>query len=439
MKNKLVLLISLVMGLMIACVSTAFAIGGSTSSTTTFHVHANNGSAYIKLKSSKGVAHVEKHSAWGLNPITGYEDESTYGFYNVTVTGPGLNKTIKWTPSVTFIVDVFRNDFESSSTLEISFPSSGDYTVSVEPMNSSEISSYWVIDRLMYWTTQSTWTVSKEKNCYTDYQVSSNSSGGNSNTVSGGSTGSYTPPTYSGTVYIYCYDENGNTISSSSKTISSSSYIYPPNVSGYTTTSVETYVILDSSTGNCSPSSVNFYYKRNVQPSSSIPKLPSSACTLWLKNSNVERIRPQCGPGYNYAVFASMSGSTKLYNPRNITYMNARFCVGSWVYIEFGYSDGVQRFGFFEKSLFTPSGDWSNVPSYSLSTEKHGRITSTTTPYNGPSTNCGSYASCKLYSGDAVHACMESNGWYLCRFYNGHSNNYGEIYLWVPGSSISWN
>ena len=172
---------------------------------------------------------------------------------------------------------------------------------------------------------------------------------------------------------------------------------------------------------------------------SSVPSFPTASYTVWLRNYNVDRIRPQCGPGYNYAVFASMNGSTRLYNPRNITYLAAHFCVGSWVYIEFGYTDGVQRYGFFEKSLFDSSVSWSSIPSYSLSTERHGRVTSSVTPYNGPGTNCGSYSSCQLYQGTAVHACMEYNGWYLCRFYNDHGNNYGEVYLWVPGYSISWN
>ena len=172
---------------------------------------------------------------------------------------------------------------------------------------------------------------------------------------------------------------------------------------------------------------------------SSIPAFPTASYTVWLRNYNVDRIRPQCGPGYNYAVFASMNGSTRLYDPRNITYLSAHFCVDNWVYIEFGYTDGVRRCGFFEKSLFDPSVSWSSIPSYSLSAERHGTVTSSVTPYNGPGSDCGSYSSCQLYRGDAVHACMEYNGWYLCRFYNGHGNNYGEIYLWVPGHSISWN
>ena len=168
-----------------------------------------------------------------------------------------------------------------------------------------------------------------------------------------------------------------------------------------------------------------------------IPQFPWQSYAVSLRNPYVERIRPQCGPGYNYAVFASMNGSTKLYNPRNITYLNVHFLVGDWAYIEFGYTDGVLRFGFFEKSLFDPSVSWGSVPAYTLQPEKTGTITTQTTPYNGPGTHCGSYSSCRLSAGSTVYACMESNGWYLCRFYTS-GNNYGNVYLWVPGQNISW-
>ena len=160
---------------------------------------------------------------------------------------------------------------------------------------------------------------------------------------------------------------------------------------------------------------------------------------LSLNNPYADRIRPQCGPGYQYQVFASMNGSTRLYNPREITYLQAHFCDGSWVYVEFGYSDGKTRYGFFEKSLFSPSVSWNSIPSYTLrSFEKTGYVVSDATPCSGPGDSHGQYSSCRLYSGTAVYACMECDGWYLCRFCNDHSNCYGDIYLWVPGYCISW-
>ena len=172
----------------------------------------------------------------------------------------------------------------------------------------------------------------------------------------------------------------------------------------------------------------------------SVTPFPTASWSLSLRNPNVDRIRPQCGPGYNYSVFASVgSGGNRLYNPRNITYLSAHFCVGDWVYVEFGYTDRVLRYGFFEKSLFNCPSGWYSVPEYSLSDGRSGRVTRNTVPYNGPSTSCGDYSSCTLYSGTSVTACMEYGGWYLCRFNNNHGNNYGTVYLWVPGSSIAWN
>ena len=170
-----------------------------------------------------------------------------------------------------------------------------------------------------------------------------------------------------------------------------------------------------------------------------VQQFPGTAHQLWLRNTSLEYVRPQCGPGDNYKTFASKADDgSQLYQTSQISYYYAHFCVGDWVYVQFGYSDRVVRFGFFKKSLFEPAYSWSSIPSISLSNEKRGRVTSDVTPRNGPSSDCGAYSSCKLYEGTTVYACLESNGWYYCRFYNDHHNKYGYIYLWVPGSYINW-
>lgn len=56
MKYKALLSAMMITVLLIACIGTAFAVSGTNASVETFHVHANNGNAYIKLKSTKGVA-----------------------------------------------------------------------------------------------------------------------------------------------------------------------------------------------------------------------------------------------------------------------------------------------------------------------------------------------------------------------------------------------
>ena len=170
---------------------------------------------------------------------------------------------------------------------------------------------------------------------------------------------------------------------------------------------------------------------------SDVPNLPSTSYTLWL-NTNKDYIRPQCGPGNYYSTFISKNGNTQLYQVSNITYMNARFCSGDWVYVEFGYTDGVLRFGFFPKALFSPSVPWSSMPSYYVEEGHPGWMTEDVIPYNGPGYHCGDYPSCKLYTNEKVYACMECNGWYLCWFENYHGNNYGFVYLWIPGWCVAW-
>ena len=419
MNRKICLSFIMAMVLTVVCVSTALAVNGSASSAGVFYVHASNGNASIKLKSTMGVAYVEKHALWNASQIKGYEYEDTHGFYTVTVTGPGTNKTFRWVPSVSGAIDLLNSGFESSATLQIYFPYAGDYTVFVEPMDNQYASSeYWLVDRLLSWVTPATWSVIQQNECFASASAPQQ-------------------PSAAGTVYIYCYNEYGNEIGRFSQTIEKSAYITPPTLQGYTALSDGVYVFLNTSTGSCDPAALHFYY--TLSGSAAIPQFPITGYSVWLKDPTVERIRPQCGPGRQYAVFASMNGSTKLYNPRDITYLNVHFCVGNWAYIEFGYTDNAVRYGFFDRALFYTSVDWANIPAYSLDAERHGIITAAVTPNNGPTSNSGSFASCKLYPGDAVHACMEYNGWCLCRFDNRHTNNYGQVYLWVPEKYISWN
>jgi len=418
MKGKVLLFPIMLLLILMAAVSTAFAVEGNTSSTEVFHVHSNYKNSSLKLEAAKGTAYVEKGFVLSGNPGRKYKEKKIYGFYKIHVLGPGKQETIEWAPSASIFLRAVGSGFESGSSLKLSFPAEGDYTVRVEPMENSKASSeYWLSNHLLYWIKPAAWNIVAENGCSADYA-------------------SVTPAASSGVVHILCNNDYGAEIYCFDQEIYTSTTIDPPTFSGYTTLSNSTYVHLDTTTGFCSPSTIYFYYAHNS--TFSIPQLPTDKYAVWLRNPNVERIQPQCGPGRNYSVFASMNGTQKLYAPQNITYMKACFCVDDWVYLQFGYTDKVIRFGFFEKSLFNPSVDWSVIPGYSLTTERNGRITRETTPYNGPARNCGSYESCKLYPGNLVHACMEYNGWYFCRFNNDHDNNYGDVYLWVPGSSIQW-
>ena len=171
-----------------------------------------------------------------------------------------------------------------------------------------------------------------------------------------------------------------------------------------------------------------------------LPELPEYGEAAYISEPYIyyEYIKPQCGPGEYFQVFRSMNGKKHLYRPDEITRADIYFTVGNYAYVGFGYSDGKWRCGFFPADVFVPYGGWEAIPQYSLDEEMYGTVNQTVTPYNGPDWNSGEYESCMLYYGDAVYACMESNGWYLCRFYNNHDNFYGDIYLWVPGNAISF-
>ena len=174
-------------------------------------------------------------------------------------------------------------------------------------------------------------------------------------------------------------------------------------------------------------------------PNISVWDYPDIGYTVWLKNPYMERIRPQCGPGNDYKVFASMSGSTRLYKPSQIDWMQAHFVSGSWVYVEFSYS-GNMRGGWFPQSLFYCVVPWTRIISFDMRTGGiYGNAERSVIPYNGPGYNYGEYSSCCLSSGDRVFALIEYNGWYYCRFYNNHGNNYGNVWLWVPANSVQIN
>lgn len=172
-----------------------------------------------------------------------------------------------------------------------------------------------------------------------------------------------------------------------------------------------------------------------------LPRLDRYGWPAYMTDESREIIKPQCGPGNEYPVFKSMNGSKSLYRIDEMTRADIYFRVGDWVYVGFGYSDKKWRCGFFRKSLYEPYDGpetWDAIPEYSLDYGAYGTIIRDTVPWNGPNRGGGEYTSCELYAGDEVFAVMESGGWYLCRFWNGHTNHYGYVYLWVPGSSISW-
>lgn len=242
--KKLIFFISaltVILGLSIVVYHNALAesISGSTASEKTFYVTVNSSNAYIELTSEKGLANVIKYLLGIIN--TGTVKEQHHGFYHVHVYKNSYNYVGEywWTPSATK-----EGTFIKNPVLRISFPSTGVYKIKVAPL--SDVSdNYWKEDCLESWYRDATWSVSNTFGC----------------TVSNYDNGTV----HGGIVNLYYYID-GNYYSSETKTISSSQYISPKTISGYTCTSGSQYVSFDSSTGNCSPSTISFYYSKDAAP-----------------------------------------------------------------------------------------------------------------------------------------------------------------------------
>lgn len=149
-----------------------------------------------------------------------------------------------------------------------------------------------------------------------------------------------------------------------------------------------------------------------------------------------ERMRPQCGPGYDYKTFkAYADDGTPLYQRTGFRNIKALFTVNDWVYVSFIYSDGLPRMSFFEKYLFNLDP---GVPEISLAAAKTAIVRQAFNPYNGPGTQYGEFSSCRVKPGDVVYIYFEENGWVYCEFFT-TGNNYGNVQLWLPKSRLNIN
>lgn len=418
---------------------------GSTEEDVILTVRSLGGDAYIDLYSEWGLARIENRTV--LDIYISDTVEYNHGFYylNIYYNGGSEAKIGRWTPSAT----TNKDHAYTGERIRITLPKEGEYKIYIGPLDTETINTYWKHDRFLSWERKAEWYVCDSHNCFYGNNLYDH-----------------------GTVTVWCYGD-GEFLESYQVDVSENQMIYPKELNGYTINAFGTWVEFSGATGQCTPSAVSFYYNRivtepeitqgdsscnpeqieqennasdaneyvsgNTSSNNSLPTLPWYDCAAYLNDPYVDYIRPQCGPGDNYQVFQSRNGKKQLYDPDEMTRADICFTVGDWEYVGFGYSDGKWRFGFFRKSVFTPYDGWDAVPEYSLDYERSGIIRYETVPYNGPDWNSGDYTSCTLYSGDTVYACMEYNGWYLCRFYNGYDKCYGYVYLWVPGSSIQWN
>ena len=411
---------------------------GSTAGETILKVRSQCSGSYIDLYTEWGLCRVENRTIADI--YVNERSEYHGGFFYLYIYHGSECKIIPWAPAATTNKDRAYTD----ERIRIQFNDVGEYTIYVEPMCVEDINTYWIHDRFLYWERDAEWYVCGFDNC------------------------SYGCRLYDhGTITVSCYG-NGKFMESYQMTISESQMIYPKQIDGYTIDSCA-WVEFDGATGKCDPSSVNFFYYRNEPESNDeedidfdwgtgyeapepedsyssdygetvqdcLPELPGFGWSAYVTNPNVAYIKPQCGPGDQYQVFRSMDGNKHLYDPKKIAFANIIFSIGDWDYVQYFYVDNCM-YGFFRKGVFTPEGGRSQIPEYSLAYERCGTINRDINPHNAPDDYSGEYSSCRLYYGDTVYACMESNGWYFCRFWNGHENNYGNVYLWLPGYAVNF-
>ena len=225
-------------------------LSGTAEATATFYVYANS-SGYIKLMAQKGVAYVADYDFYGN--FTGYKVEEDYGFFRVQVTGNNYAKAYIWAPAAT----MNTYSVELSRSLIITFPSYGDYKVTVTPMSRDEVNTYWTQNRFQYWMEFPSWEITTEVNCSCRDMSTSPADTGSSGGYNPPSGGSYVPA--SGTVTVYCYDDSGRYLNTYTETVTASGTLYPREISGYETTSSGQYIRYFS--GICSPATLTFYYR----------------------------------------------------------------------------------------------------------------------------------------------------------------------------------
>ena len=211
---------------------------GTTAGASTVQIDARYGSCYFVLSSSSGLAMVKQHNWAGVYQQDGQEVH--HGFYRIRIfDGNGFYENYRWAPSATTNED----EVYTCQELRITLPRAGTYTMTVAPMSYTEAARYWKVDSIAYWIQEATWIVSIMSGC----EIHKDSP--------------------AGSVSIRCYDETGSLIQTTSRTISQSQTVQPPAVSGYESISSGEYVSLNTSTGTCNPSVLNFYYRQKSVPS----------------------------------------------------------------------------------------------------------------------------------------------------------------------------
>lgn len=205
-----------------------YALNGDGETTVRFFVESY-GNAEINLQQTEGKCQELSYTHL-IDGILGEEEE--WGKYYFYITAPnGAYSAVTW--NKTFHGDEF--------TLNLS--GVGIYQIEVVPFTADQMTESWTLDRFVGWTVLPRWRIASYRNCSVSER-------------------DYRQEKRTGRIEIRCYDEYGSLIKTESRNVSQSGQVNPPPISGYEAVSSGRYVSLDPYTGSCSPSSVDFTYRR---------------------------------------------------------------------------------------------------------------------------------------------------------------------------------
>ena len=271
-----------------------YATWGDCATTVTFFaVSTGNGSVTFLQSKGSCIETNKTYQAYGLT-----ETKEEWGKYHIQIVAPsGASYTEEWN----------KTSYGSKYTVQLPF--AGTYRITLTPYTGQEMTDSWSGNQFVRWATVPEWWITGTEGCscferdpnaqiytsgtvdlyyYIDgklddfqtvilyasqeiapkaisgYVCTSGSQSVSFDPYTGQCTPSslsffYTKGYGSGTVTISYY-KDGYYSESQTKTISSSQYIWPKSISGYTCTSGGQYVTFDPSTGSCSPSVLYFYY-----------------------------------------------------------------------------------------------------------------------------------------------------------------------------------
>ncbi len=319
-KELFIILLSFMIALGICAQAGAdmYAITGDGQTNVFFYVESY-GNARVTFTQNEGkCTELSYTHLW--DGITGEEEE--WGKYHILILGP----------SGEYSIQNWDNTFNGSS-FSIDLRQAGVYSVQFIPYTASEMTESWTLDKFISWTVQPRWWVSDWTNCrvsetkpgsgqqasgavtvysyvngaiYQSTSVAVNSSryidppyiegctcdSGSQYVYFNKTTGACSPssvsfyytrkPAYtSGTVIVNMY-QGHSYVSTYKETITSSQYIQPRSMKGYTCASGNVYVTFDPNTGLCSPDALYLFYEPASSASSSYTSYGSIAYpTQW--------------------------------------------------------------------------------------------------------------------------------------------------------------